>query len=605
MDLVTRLLDDESVRRDPGARELVPIMCRPVGRSSAGFPYLEEPAWVRLRDWVPHSLGCGPGALAGAQRVVDSARAIGVSAEELANLEAAAQVVQQVVSTAAVTAPPDLWLLRHVLAACAVTGLSARLLQGDVIAPTGTQGLRGEELRIDLSFLLSRGLLLRAHGGLRLADHESAARSLEDLGPLDDDIPAALTPLWTRALRGEASAEEHALLLRVAVGPPSTTTRVPGHWSPSPEEIEVGYRLVPLVLGLRASGRTAAVLEEDSAATLFAGDAELSGAAAAVLRDAGALDHDGALTAPGRRVLDRGPGPFGIIEAYHAYMQQLPAILARGRGEVWVERRANVDASQAANAKSFARANDALDSFCADTGFTYDVFIEHAIGRGEATRQRLARELSVQGSREGSGESLRYVGADLEDAAIDAAIEERDAGRLPADMDFVRNADIGVPARLLDGLKEAGVSPEGAVMLVGNGFHEVRDQTDERMTAVFAEYERAGLVVLFTEETALAIEDLLATAWNTYHAGFKYVHERSGQGLRPAVSRPPSALEGALPLSWTECAERAGYVRADAWSQRSRTVYPYTPVSGHNPAISVNHFFVPARIAKKIGISSP
>ena len=93
--------------------------------------------------------------------------------------------------------------------------------------------------------------------------------------------------------------------------------------------------------------------------------------------------------------------------------------------------------------------------------------------------------------------------------------------------------------------------------------------------------------------------------WNTYHAGFKYVHERSGQGLRPAISRPPSALEGALPLSWTECAERGGYVRAAAWSGRSRTVYPYTPVSGHNPAISVNHFFVPARIAKKLGILRP
>lgn len=600
MDLVTRLLDDESIRRAPSARELVPIMCRPVGRSSAGYPYLEESAWVRLRDWVPHSLGCGPVALAGAQLVLRVARALQVSADELANLEAAEEVVRQVVATAAVTAPPDLWLLRHVIAACAVTGLSGRLLAGEVIAPTDTEGLRGEklrgeELRTDLSLLLSRGLLLRASGGLRLADRENAARSFEDLGALDADVPAALTPLWVDALAGSASADVRALLLRVAAGAPSTTERVPGHWSPSPEEIEVGYRLVPLVLALRASGRTPEVLEADNAAVLFADDAELSGAAASVLRAAGALDDNDALTTPGRRVLERGPGPFGIIEAYHAYMQQLPVILAKGRGAVWVERRANVDASQAANAKSFARANDALDRFSAETGFTYDVFIEHAIGRGEATRQRFER----------SGESLRYVGADLEDAAIDAAIEERDAGHLPATMAFVRNADIGLPARLLDGLAEAGVAPEGAVMLVGNGFHEVRAQTDERMTAIFAEYERAGLLVLFTEETALAIEDLLATAWNTYHAGFKYVHERSGQGLRPAISRPPSALEGALPLSWTECAERGGYVRADAWSGRSRTVYPYTPVSGHNPAISVNHFFVPARIAKKLGILHP
>ena len=197
------------------------------------------------------------------------------------------------------------------------------------------------------------------------------------------------------------------------------------------------------------------------------------------------------------------------------------------------------------------------------------------------------------------------MGADLEDAAIDAAIVEQKAGNLPASMHFVRSADIGKPRTLLAGLGTAGLNPEGAVMLVGNGFHEVRHQSDETMTEVFRGYERAGILVIFTEETALAVDDLLATAWNTYHAGFKYVHERSGQGLRPAEARPPSALEGPLPRSWTECAEAAGYVRAEKWCRRGRTVYPYPPPSGHNPCISVNHFFVPARIAAKLGIKAP
>jgi hypothetical protein len=594
VDIADKLLEEDDVRRSPVARELAVLLTRPVGRTSAGYPYLEEPAWTRFRDWVPHTLGHGQRALDAANALVDSARGLGATSDELANLEAAAQVVQQVVFTAAVTAPPDLWLLRYVLNAFDKLGLSERLLRGEHVEPGDHPPLLEDELRIDLAFLLARGLLLRHGAGLRLSDHESAARALRELPSIDDDQPASLAAAWARALTSEASDDERARLRDHAADPPVADARVPGRWAPTPEEIELGYRLVPLVLGLRSAGRVPSLVEAErvDATTLFPGDEALGTAALSVLRAAGVTDDGGALGAVGRRVLERGPGPFGIIEAYHGYMAQLPTILKRGRGEVWVERRANVDASQDANRRSFERANDALDRFCADTGFSYEVFIEHAIGRGEATRQRFSRD----------GDARRYVGADLEDAAIDAAIEERDAGHLPAGMVFVREADIGIPDRLLDGLSAEGLSPDGAVMIVGNGFHEVREQTDERMTAVLAGYERAGIVLLFTEETALAIEDLLATAWNTYHAGFKYVHERSGQALRPAVPRPPSALEGKLPMSWSECAERAGYVRAEAWSRRSRTVYPYTPVSGHNPSISVNHFFVPARIARELEI---
>ena len=140
-------------------------------------------------------------------------------------------------------------------------------------------------------------------------------------------------------------------------------------------------------------------------------------------------------------------------------------------------------------------------------------------------------------------------------------------------------------------------------MLVGNGFHEVRDQTDTGMTEVFQAYEQAGIVLLFTEENALSIDDLRATAWNTYHAGFKYVHEKSGQGLRPAEPGPPVRLGKPLRAAWSRCASDAGYVRADAYSSRTRTIYPYPPGRGHNPAISVNHFFVPQRIAERLGLA--
>ena len=269
-------------------------------------------------------------------------------------------------------------------------------------------------------------------------------------------------------------------------------------------------------------------------------------------------------------------------------MTQLEEIWREGRQAIHVQRGANIAASQDANRKTFLAANDALDRFCAETGFQPSVFIEHALGKGEATRQRYER----------SADALRYVGADLEWAAIEAARAERDAGRLPADMVLVGGMDIGAPERLFEAIREAGCTVHGSVMVVGNGFHEVREQTDAKLEAVFSAYEQAGVILLFTEESALLTADLLETAWNTYHAGFRYVHERSGQGLRPARPEPPSIFGEPRRASWTECAERAGYVRADRYCSKGRTIYPFTPIHGHNPAISVNHFFVPGGIAE-------
>jgi hypothetical protein len=498
----------------------------------------------------------------------------------------AARIVRQVVRTAAITAPSDLWLLHYVLAALRSTGVADRLLAGEVVVPERS-GLVARELGVDLRFLLARGYLLRSGEGFRLA-HDAHSRRVLMASADPVDLPAHLSQAWARMFRGDPTEPDLKYLEVAARSLGADSEREAGLWSATPGEIELGFRLVPLVVGLQVSGRLEGFLESGVVTEATAGSP-----AARILEAAGILDPEGRLGDLGRRVLDRGPGPMGSIEAYHPYVERLHEILTRGRGEVWVSRSANVAASQLANRKSFETANDRLDQFAAATGFTYSVFIEHALGRGEATRQRFERS---------GAERIAYVGADLEDAAIDAAIEWQNEGLLPASMRFVRNADIGRPEVLLDALADFGLSAEGAVMMVGNGFHEVREPTDESMTRVFERYAEAGVVLLFTEETALAVEDLLETAWNTYHAGFKYVHERSGQGLRPAGIRPPSAFEESPPASWTECAERAGYVRAHDFCAKSRTVYPYPPPTGHNPSISVTHFFVPGPVAERLGL---
>src|SRR5262249_5220414 len=146
--------------------------------------------------------------------------------------------------------------------------------------------------------------------------------------------------------------------------------------------------------------------------------------------------------------------------------------LKLGSANVHVQRSANVAASQDANRKTFEEANDKLDEFCREFGFRYSVFIEHAVGRGEATRQRFGR----------SGDSdIRYFGADLEDAAIDQAIEQQKSGNLPHNMEFIRSADIAKPERVIEFLAQRGLRDKSAVMMVGNGFHEIRQQTNSKM----------------------------------------------------------------------------------------------------------------------------
>lgn len=566
---------------------LLRVMSLPTRLSSAGYPYLERPAWEIFRDTVPYLLGTAPAVLEAAEEIAKSAD--GAAGE---NMRRAWQVIRQVVLTATITAPPDLWLMRHVLGAFAENGLLERLVRGEAIYPEhcSVEGgvLEPRELEIDLHFLLARGIVEQYENSFRIAGHPTVQRIAREMTPVPRDVPAAVSRLWRAHFNGELDVESRSPLLALGGNLPRRVTMAQTHWVPSLEEIELGYRLVPLVLGLRASGadgRMPDVLESTD---------EVDQGACEILRAVGWLDDDG-LTLTGLRGLERGPGPFGIIEAYNPYVAHACDLLRGRQTHVWVQRSENVGASQDANRKTFEQANDAVDRFCSETGFSFQVFVEHAIGRGEATRQRFERSGDAQ---------IRYFGADLEDAAIDAALAEQRAGELPAAMVFVRGADIGEPDVLVHSMRAAGADPAGAVMLVGNGFHEVRDQTDERMIEVFRGYHDAGIILVFTEENALSVDDMRATAFNTYHAGFKYVHEKSGQGLRPAHPSPIPRLGQPLRAPWSECASRAGYVRAERFCSRSRTVYPYTPLSGHNPRISESHFVVPRPIAASLGLAA-
>ncbi len=599
MNPLARIYEDP----DPLVPPLLDVLTGPVGLTSAGYPFLEHANWELFRDRVPHLFSLGLRVLRHLREILARLEGSELPVELQEKVRLAARVVTQITQTAAITAPPNLWLLRHVLAAWKDLGLLERLRHGEALYPSHCpvvvdgeeRKLKEGELTTDLEFLLALGLVESYDNSYRLAGHPRVQRILDSAEPLE--FPADLSRLWIRAFAGEIlSTEEVEILLNAAFSTPRRNEAPQNHWIPTVEEIGIGYRLVPLVLGLRANDLTVDLQRGRHLGPQPLGCRypQVFFGALEILTGAGWLERMGErfrVTELGERGFSRGSGPFGIIETYHSYMAHGVELLLEDHPPVWVNRRHNIGASQDANRGRFRRANDALDRFCADTGFRYGIFVEHAIGRGEATRQRFERE---------GGADLWFFGADLEDAAIDAVEEEQRQGNLPQKMTFVRQADIGKPDILVRAIRATGRNPEGAVMMVGNGFHEVRHQEDGRMVEVFRGYAEAGIVLLFTEENALSVDDLRSTAWNTYHAGFKYVHEKSGQGLRPARPGPSPRVGRPLRAPWSECAREAGYVRLDEYCTRSRTIYPTAPPDGFNPSISVNHFYAPQSILDKL-----
>src|SRR5262249_57224411 len=115
-----------------------------------------------------------------------------------------ATVVRQVVLTATITAPPDLWLLRHVLGFFAELGLLQKLVSGDAIVPGAceveVQGrrtlLHAAELDKDLTFLLSRGMVEQYDDGYRIAGHPRVRDIFTTVRPRPANLPASTTSAW-------------------------------------------------------------------------------------------------------------------------------------------------------------------------------------------------------------------------------------------------------------------------------------------------------------------------------------------------------------------------------------------------------------------------
>lgn len=578
-----------SLKTHPRHELLWEIVTGETNVSSAGYPYISDRSFRLFIEGVAHLFEDGAAILSWLRVLEEELAAARIASVDKESVERAVKVLRTVVLTAGVTAPPDLWLLKQVLSTHKKIGTLDWLLAGNALEPdeyAEEHGLSLEQLRVDLHFLYARGYLRKGDSNFLISDREPVAKTLGSIGTIGPELRVDFVPRLIEWFESKGSDRRQLDFLngwlRIAASDVPT-----GSWRANHFQIELGYRLLPLVLSLRALEITGSLVEGAALAEhVPALVPEMS-----LVFDHAGLIRNGRVSELGARVFRVGPGPFGIIGSYHPYLNQLEALLASKEASVRVRRGDNVAASQDANRKTFKAANDRLDDFCREYGFEYAVFIEHAVGQGEAIRQRFERS---------GEEKIKYFGADLEDAAIDQAIAQQERGNLPRNMRFIRSADIGEPRHFMRFLEREGVAELQAVMMVGNGFHEIRDQTNERMIEVFRAYREAGFVLIFTEETALSDEALLHTAWNTYHAGFRYVHEMSGQGLRPAWERGDVGQR----WSWRKCATEGGFVVLDEYSYRSRTIYPHKRPQHKNPSISVTYFCVPRRLAGELGIEA-
>ncbi len=566
---------------------LLQILTGRTSLSSSGFPYISERSFRLFLTHIPHLFADSNSLLtwlAKAEKRAEKTKEF--SQIERESFLRALQVLRTIIYSAAVCAPPDLWILRHVLSVHSQLGITRLISSGAEVNPdelSGKLNLDPKHLSWDFSLLHSKGYLQPTRKGYVIANSKQAIDIFRNITPIPiqflRDMVDPLLAMLTSS-RSKSDTKELVSFFLSYSGPQQKSKG----WYASRYDLQVGYRLVPLVLALHSMKITKKLEEGSNLLKVVPG---ITPEMIQLLLNAGMIQGNHLLTSLGLRVLQRAPGPFGIIHAYTPYMQALNDKLTCKGSQTWVHRGKNIAASQDANRKTFETANDSYDQFCSDHNIRCSIFIEHALGQGEATRQRLQRE---------GEDHIQYFGADLEDAAIDKAEDLQKQGALPKNMIFIRKADIANPQIVIKAVKGAGFSTQNSVMFVGNGFHEVRSQTNQKIVDVFRQYCEAGILVIFTEESALSDYDLAHTGWNTYHAGFRYVHELSGQGLRPVFGTDRFGRH-----SWKICAALGGYAVLSKYCAHTRTIYPFPKKGGYNPPISMTYFCVPDALARSLG----
>ena len=119
-------------------------------------------------------------------------------------------------------------------------------------------------------------------------------------------------------------------LLVLAQGALPRSSHFQSNWFPTYEEIALGYRLVPLIVGMASAGTTVDCLKNQHRPHRFGARRCGAGCCTPVAARSGcAASGTGSVgmyaDAVGASLAGTRTGAFGIIEAYQPYMVQLPS----------------------------------------------------------------------------------------------------------------------------------------------------------------------------------------------------------------------------------------------------------------------------------------
>lgn len=566
----TRLGLFPSLKNHPQWEDLLLVVTGESHLSPAGYPQISESSFKLFNQNVPHLFQNGASTLdwlKELRRVLE--QELGLTEEQYQSIDRSIKVIQQMILSANVTAPSDLWLM-HQLATChQETGLvQTLLLEGSKTAAELAQSLNLDQSLLihDLEFLYSRGILEKTNQGYSITSRPSGL-ILKEATTLPDFFKQDIAKVIQRSWQGDQFSQSLTKdFFNYCLQESSSPT---SNWQACPADTLIGYGIVPLVIALKAS-----VFLENLKVGQTLSSEIYTKEMLALFEKAGYMKEK-KLTSLGVRVLQKGSGPFGIIYTYYPYLNIHKERLTKEEGLPHVERVGNIVASRLANEQAFTKAIEAIESIV--TAKRPPVVIEHALGLGVGLQKFVDRYTESE---------IQFVGADYEQSALDKSKERALQGELPKNIILIQ-ADIGNPEQFLDRLADLHINPLRSIMIVGNGFHEARGKTDKEMIEVFRTYRQAGINLVFTEETALHSKQILDSAWNTYHAGFRWVHEVSGQRLRPIANSDSTEPQR---LSWMALLEKAGYkIRFDL-SHGTRRIKPF-PLNdlAANPHISYTY----------------
>jgi hypothetical protein len=246
----------EELSAHPQTDQLIEIVTAGSDISSAGFPYLSDHTFRIFTEKVPHLFRDGASILSWLTNLKRELAGLDeIPQPELESIGRAMKVLRTAVYTACVTAPPDLWILKQVLSAHRELGILDWLNSGHILDPevyAQENGLDVHQLRTDLDFLHARGYLGKGDGDFVASPNPLISAVLESASEIPADYRRNLVPLLAEGLStgSEAAAEFESWIHLPGEHRPT------GSWVASHYEIELGYRVLPIVLSLRVLGVT-------------------------------------------------------------------------------------------------------------------------------------------------------------------------------------------------------------------------------------------------------------------------------------------------------------------------------------------------------------